>query len=102
VGDKSHSIVISELTWGENLDSFSQPFEVVLGADIVYVEETFPDLIHTIEHLSNSHTITLIAARIRYERDSTFFILLRRTFAFDEVHHDVVRNVTIFSAKKLC
>ncbi|XP_055107262.1 protein N-lysine methyltransferase METTL21A-like [Symphalangus syndactylus] len=64
--------VVKELTWGQNLGSFSPgEFDLILGADIIYLEETFTDLFQTLEHLCSNHCVILLACRIRYERDDT-------------------------------
>ncbi|XP_008515119.2 protein N-lysine methyltransferase METTL21A isoform X1 [Equus przewalskii] len=73
--------VVKELTWGQNLGSFSSgEFDLILGADIIYLEETFTDLLQTLEHLCSNHSVILLACRIRYERDSNFLAMLERQF----------------------
>lgn len=96
------SVQVSELTWGENLDLYpSGSYELVLGADIVYLEETFPALLKTLEHLSSENTVVLLSCRIRYERDERFLRDLGRTFSVQEVHYDLERDVHIYRAVKL-
>uniref|UniRef100_A0A4W2IS41 Protein N-lysine methyltransferase METTL21A n=1 Tax=Bos indicus x Bos taurus TaxID=30522 RepID=A0A4W2IS41_BOBOX len=73
--------VVKELTWGQNLGSFSPgEFDLILGADIIYLEETFTDLLQTLEHLCSNHSVVLLACRIRYERDYNFLAMLERQF----------------------
>lgn len=101
-----HGPDVRELTWGSDrfFADFTQQFDVILGADIVYIEDTFADLIQTITHLSlpregdKRRTLTLIAARLRYERDSKFFTLLAEYFNVDEVAYDSAREVHIYQA----
>jgi len=93
---------VSALTWGENLDMYPNAFEVVLGADIVYIEETFDDLITTISHLTDCRSVVLIAARLRYRRDELFFEKFRRLFEVQEVFYDAAKDVRIFRALKIC
>ncbi|XP_021119217.1 protein N-lysine methyltransferase METTL21A isoform X3 [Heterocephalus glaber] len=73
--------VVKELTWGQNLESFSPgEFDLILGADIIYLEETFTDLLQTLEYLCNDHSVILLACRIRYERDNNFLAMMERQF----------------------
>uniref|UniRef100_A0A5F9DPK9 Protein N-lysine methyltransferase METTL21A n=1 Tax=Oryctolagus cuniculus TaxID=9986 RepID=A0A5F9DPK9_RABIT len=73
--------VVRELTWGQNLGSFSPgEFDLILGADIIYLEETFADLLQTLEHLCSEQAVILLACRIRYERDNNFLAMLEQQF----------------------
>ncbi|XP_044934593.1 protein N-lysine methyltransferase METTL21A isoform X2 [Mustela putorius furo] len=77
--------VVKELTWGQNLGSYSPgEFDLILGADIIYLEETFADLLQTLEHLSSKRSVILLACRIRYERDNNFLAMLERQFTLLE------------------
>lgn len=93
--------VVKELTWGQNLGSFSSgEFDLILGADIIYLEETFTDLLQTLEHLCSNHSVILLACRIRYERDSNFLAMLERQFTVSKVHYDPEKDVYIYKAQK--
>uniref|UniRef100_A0A8C5KD70 Protein N-lysine methyltransferase METTL21A n=1 Tax=Jaculus jaculus TaxID=51337 RepID=A0A8C5KD70_JACJA len=74
--------VVKELTWGQNLGSFSPgEFDLILGAHIIYLEETFTDL-QTLEHLCSSHS------------------MLEKQFTVNKVHYDPERDVHIYEAQK--
>ncbi|ELK04878.1 Protein FAM119A [Pteropus alecto] len=93
--------VVKELTWGQNMESFSPgEFDLILGADIIYLEETFTDLLQTLEHLSSNQSVILLACRIRYERDNNFLAMLERQFTVSKVHYDPEKDVHIFKAQK--
>lgn len=95
------AVQVSELTWGENLDLYPPgSFDLILGADIVYLEETFPALLQTLEHLSSENTVVLLSCRIRYERDERFLMELRQRFSVQEVHYDSQRDIHIYKAVK--
>jgi len=94
------NVQVHELTWGQkNLDQFKHPYDVVIGADIIYIEETFEDLLLTIDQLSDNKTILLLSCQIRYERDLKFLELLRKLFDVQLLHEN--RNVRILIARKL-
>ncbi|XP_021558919.1 protein N-lysine methyltransferase METTL21A isoform X1 [Neomonachus schauinslandi] len=93
--------VVKELTWGQNLGSYSPgEFDLILGADIIYLEETFADLLQTLEHLSSNRSVILLACRIRYERDNNFLAMLERQFTVSKVHYDPEKDVHIYKAQK--
>ncbi|KAL3999739.1 glucuronyl/N-acetylglucosaminyl transferase EXT1 [Sarotherodon galilaeus] len=100
--DSQQSVVVSELTWGEGLERYpAGGFDVVLGADIVYLEDTFLPLLETLEHLSSDATVVLLACKLRYERDTNFLGMLKQRFTVEEVHYDKQRDIHLYKACKL-
>nr|XP_033801002.1 protein N-lysine methyltransferase METTL21A isoform X2 [Geotrypetes seraphini] len=97
-----HKVVVKELTWGHNLGNFSpDAFDLIVGSDIIYLEETFLDLLQTLEHLSLEQTLILLSCRIRYARDWDFLKMLKARFTVVEVHYDPNTDVHIFQAQKI-
>ncbi|XP_051479063.1 protein N-lysine methyltransferase METTL21A isoform X2 [Apus apus] len=93
--------VVKELTWGKDLDNFPPgAFDFILGADIVYLEETFAELLQTLEHLCSERTVILLSCRIRYERDHKFLKMLGGRFSVYEVHYDSSKDVHIYKAQR--
>lgn len=92
---------VQELTWGENLENFDKAFDIVLGADIVYIQETFPSLLQTLQHVSNENTIILMSSKLRYNRDTKFYNLMAKHFSLKEVFYDKGRDIHVYSAVKL-
>lgn len=100
--DSPGSAVVSELTWGEGLEHYpAGGFDVVLGADIVYLEDTFAPLLQTLQHLCSDSTVVLLACKIRYKRDTDFLGMLRRLFAVEEAHYDKQRDIHVYKCWKL-
>ncbi|XP_075036324.1 protein N-lysine methyltransferase METTL21A [Mixophyes fleayi] len=94
-----HKMSAKPLTWGIGLENFS-PFDVIVGADIIYLEETFDDLLKTIVHLSSEHTVILLACRLRYQRDNDFLDMMRKQFSVVQVHYDKSVDVYIYKVQK--
>lgn len=95
------SVVVSELTWGEGLDRYpAGGFDLVLGADIIYLEDTFSALLQTLEHLCSDATVVLLACKIRYRRDTDFLSTLRQRFSVEEVHYEKQRDIHVYRACK--
>lgn len=100
--DFQGSAVVSELTWGEDLERYpAGGFDLVLGADIVYLEDTFEPLLQTLEHLCSDTSVVLLACEIRYERDTNFLSMLKQRFRTEEVYYDKQRDIHIYKAWKV-
>lgn len=99
--DLQKSVTVSELTWGQGLDGYpAGGYDLVLGADIVYLEDTFAALLQTLEHLCSDTTAVLLACKIRYERDTGFLSLLKQRFSVEEVYYDKERDIHIYRAQR--
>ncbi|XP_051884913.1 protein N-lysine methyltransferase METTL21A isoform X1 [Pristis pectinata] len=99
--DLRSRVRIRELTWGVNLCQFEPAsYDFILGADVVYLEETFPALLETLEYLSSERTTILLSCRIRYKRDHNFLKMLGRHFTVERVHYDSEKDVHIYKAQK--
>ena len=92
-------ITVAALDWTKDLSEYEK-FDVILGADVIYIEDTFDDLLKTLVHLSNKKTAILLSCRIRYDRDTKFLSQMERWFEVAEIMYDVKTDVKIFRAKK--
>lgn len=101
LGEKQKSVEIKELEWGQNISSFSPPFHYVLGADIVYIEDTFNDLLKTLQDLCDENSVVLLSCKIRYDRDKRFFDLLSKSFTHKTILYDQQLDITVFEARKI-
>lgn len=100
--DSPGSAAVSELSWGEGLERYpAGGFDLVLGADIIYLEDTFVPLLRTLEHLCSDSTLVLLACKIRYQRDTDFLTLLGQRFRVREVHYDKERDIHVYQAWKV-
>ncbi|XP_078465087.1 protein N-lysine methyltransferase METTL21A isoform X2 [Lampetra planeri] len=101
-GERSR-VAVRELSWGEGLGAWAPGgHELVLGADIVYVRDTFPALLATLRHLCphGTETLVLLACRIRYQRDEDFLEMLAGSFVVERVHHCSERDIHILRASR--
>ncbi|XP_041637661.1 protein N-lysine methyltransferase METTL21A [Cheilinus undulatus] len=100
--DSQVSVTVSELTWGEGLERYpAGGFDIVLGADIIYLENTFVPLLQTLDHLCSDTTVVLLACKIRYERDTNFLGMLKKQFSVEEVYYENQRDIHVYKAWKL-
>lgn len=107
-------IEIRELMWGrsntEELmgESPFKAYDLVMGADVVYNEDVFNDLLETfstVVKISKEHGVTtkiILSMRFRYERDEKFLRMLKEAFeVVDEIHFDAQRDIHVYSCEKL-
>lgn len=69
--NRSHDVTCRQLVWGRNLDNFVSEhgvFDVILGSDIIYVEEIIEPLFETIECILNPQA----------DADATFILAYAR------------------------
>lgn len=88
------------LDWTRDLGKFNGTFDAILGADIVYVEEAFDDLLKVLIQLSDQNTVILLSCKIRYDRDSNFLHRLKEFFQVDKVLHDNSRDIDLYKVVK--
>ena len=75
------NISIVQYEWGKPLpSSLTPPYDVILGADIIYIEDSFPDLIESMKTLCDSDTLILLSAQERYDRVKRFKNSLKNYF----------------------
>jgi predicted nicotinamide N-methyase len=91
------------LNWGSDIQKFLDDHElspphVVLGADIVYVEETFELLMKTLLDISKTKKSTKIflACQIRYGKDEKFIEDSKEHFRVDIIPQSLDDNIKIF------
>ncbi|XP_077097993.1 EEF1A lysine methyltransferase 3-like [Siphateles boraxobius] len=88
------------LSWGRDHDSFSSDWEFVLGADIVYMPETFPLLLDTLVHLCKDGAVVFLASPMRREHGAHDFYncVLPKMFKVELVQRDPESNINIYKA----
>ena len=97
---EGRTITVSHLEWGmeEDITTFNLPFDVVLAADVVYVEESFPLLIKSLDDLTDSHTLVLLSCKHRYESYMKFFQLLQEKFDSEIVWYN--QDIKVYRCRK--
>jgi len=95
--------VARELEWGKELHAYAGHFhDFIFGADIIYLESTFDDLLETLHYLANTvnasnRTKIVLSAKIRYDRVTKFVKKLQTKFtSVSNVHQDQASNVVIY------
>ena len=96
--DANSALSVAELQWGKDLENFRSSYDYVFGADIIYMEDSFNDLIATLRHLSrNNATKIYLAAKLRYDKVEQFLIKLNKVFAhIKKVKEDSTSLVVVY------
>ena len=91
-------VSVVQYAWGSPLPSsiMATPFDVILGADIVYsgVQDSFPGLAWSLKELSDANTQIIIGTRHRYNELETFMNVLHEN-GFDSELLQEKNNVSI-------
>ena len=95
-----HHFQVSELDWTHDHNHLTSVYDVVLGADIIYIEDTFPDLLRTLLHFMGANTKVVLSCKIRYEKDSKFLSQFQEHVSISKVYFDEKRDIYIYSAQK--
>ncbi|XP_016101762.1 protein-lysine methyltransferase METTL21B-like isoform X3 [Sinocyclocheilus grahami] len=91
---------VSALAWGLDHSRFSSSWDFVLGADIVYLPETFPLLLDTLVHLCRDGAVVYLASTMRREHGAQDFYdhMLPQMFSVELVQRDPENNINIYKA----
>ncbi|XP_043107477.1 EEF1A lysine methyltransferase 3-like [Puntigrus tetrazona] len=99
-GWPSGAPAVSALSWGLDHRRFSSGWDFVLGADIVYLPESFPLLVDTLAHLSRDGAVVFLASAMRREHGAQDFYdrVLPQAFSVELVQRDPENNINIYKA----
>lgn len=88
------------LSWGTDQPDFPSDWDMVLGADIIYLPDTFPLLLQTLDHLCHSGTVVFFCSKMRTEHKTQKFYedYLSTRFNVELVQRDELQNINIYKA----
>ena len=91
--------VIQELDWCDRTSELlSRKWDFVIGADVIYIKETFVDLLETMKHLDTG--AIFLSCRLRYDKDWEFIGMTKPYFIVEELFYDENRDIHIFKFYK--
>ncbi|XP_067244869.1 EEF1A lysine methyltransferase 3-like [Chanodichthys erythropterus] len=99
-GWPSDAPAVLPLSWGHDQNRFSSSWDFILGADIIYLPETFPLLLETLVHLSKDGAVVYLASTMRREHGTQDFYdsVLPQMFKVELVQRDPESNINIYKA----
>lgn len=88
-------VVIPEvLNWGASLpESLPRTPEIILAADCVYFEPSFPLLLQTLSALVGQESVVYFCFKKRRRADMQFMRLAKKVFLVEEVKDDPDRDI---------
>ncbi|XP_072239275.1 EEF1A lysine methyltransferase 3-like [Leuresthes tenuis] len=88
------------LSWGEDHVNFPSDWDLVLGADIIYLPETYPLLVETLAHLCKKGAVAYLSSKMRKEHQTPGFYeeCLPSRFNVQLVDRDDQENNHIYTA----
>ncbi|XP_072308659.1 EEF1A lysine methyltransferase 3-like [Eucyclogobius newberryi] len=88
------------LCWGKDQLAFPSDWDLVLGADLVYLPETFPLLVQTLLGLCCRETLVLFCSKMRREHETHQFYedCLPTRFRVELLQRDELQNINIYKA----
>ncbi|XP_064408568.1 protein N-lysine methyltransferase METTL21A [Latimeria chalumnae] len=89
---------IRALSWGVDHESFPSDYDVILGADIVYLKDTYPSLLRTLQHLCGPGAVIYLASKMRKEHGTVTFYEEQLPSRFNStlVHRNENQNINIY------
>nr|XP_056720730.1 EEF1A lysine methyltransferase 3 [Euleptes europaea] len=89
---------VCALSWGLDHLEFPSNFDFILGADIVYLKDTYPSLIRTLQHLCGPRSTIYLSSKMRQEHSTVLFFetLLPMHFTSKLAFRDENENINIY------
>ncbi|XP_068121240.1 EEF1A lysine methyltransferase 3 [Hyperolius riggenbachi] len=89
---------VCALSWGFDQVNFPQDYDFVIGADIVYLKETYDLLLCTLQHLCGPSTTMFLSSKMRAEHGTVDFFqhVLPKHFNVDLQWRNVEDNINIY------
>ncbi|GAB4859624.1 hypothetical protein Ancab_011098 [Ancistrocladus abbreviatus] len=85
------SLKTAQLYWAkeDQIKAQGPPFDIVIAADVVYIEETVKPLVETMEALIGESGVVLLGYQLRSpEADKLFWEMCERIFKIQRVPHE--------------
>ena len=89
------SIAVETLDWSDrDNELYNKKWDYVIGADIIYIESSFADLLSTMRQLRTDHLI--LSCRLRYAKDHKFIKRAKEYFDVEKLLYDGRRDIYIY------
>ncbi|KAL8163933.1 UNVERIFIED_CONTAM: EEF1A lysine methyltransferase 3 [Gekko kuhli] len=89
---------VCPLSWGLDHLEFPSDYDFILGADIVYLKDTYPALIRTLQHLCGPQSTIYLSSKMRQEHSTVLFFetLLPMHFTSKLAFRDENENINVY------
>lgn len=99
--DMLQNLSVVPYTWGGTLPdaTVGTNFDLILGADVIYIEDTYPFLVDSLCRLSTTDTVILLASKHRYDKTEKFLRLSEEFFYHSTIYEE--GTISIYELKKI-
>ena len=93
---ENDSVKVETLSWEKEDDikrikGESPVFDVIIGSELIYMDEYFDDLINVLKNFSNSETVMIISYKIRHpDIVDCFFKKFTQIFSYNHVEDELL------------
>ncbi len=89
---------VTSYNWGQPIGTSTlvPPYDLVIGSDIIYIEETYSVLIQSLKFLCTEKTVVLLSSKHRYDKVENFLKLLEIDFKFHVINKNNDTNIFIY------
>ena len=88
--EQSTQIQVAEHNWGDNIDSFDAPYDLVFGSDIIYRKKFMIPLIESLRKLTDSNSLVIIAQEKGRMDEELFFEKVVERFTVEHVEQQYI------------
>lgn len=92
---KGGNVQVTKLKWGneEHMKTVEGPFDYIFGAELIYLESTFEDLVKTIKYYCDDNTKVLLNYKLRLqEKLDLFFSIFDKEFTYEYVDQSAIKQ----------
>ena len=99
IDQESQNVHVRELEWGkkediEGIQNIAKSFEFIICSELIYMEDTFDDLVKTLNEFSNADTKIIFSYRIRMkEKYQSFMEKLEKLFNINVVDDKILAQI---------
>ncbi len=88
---------VTPYEWGQPVAApLALPYDLVLGSDIIYIEDTYDLLVQSLGYLCTKDTVVLLASKLRYNKVQNFMKLLKEKFDFRVINNNEKHGIYIY------
>ncbi|KAH7295965.1 hypothetical protein KP509_26G001400 [Ceratopteris richardii] len=89
----TETVMVANLEWGQQYDSYNRSFDVVLAADIMYDASSIAALLRTLRCIAGASTCIILAYGRNRQAEDTFFQQLQNCFSINCVNINELDDV---------
>ena len=93
---KGQNVEVKNLEWGneEHMKNITGRFDYIFAAELVYIEDSFDDLVKTLKYYCDENTKVILTYKMRLpEKTELFLGKFKQEFDFEYVENSLIRTI---------